>query len=300
MAANTASSAPAARKSARSRSLGRKATQLRRTSVAISAVAIARLPSNRTSSTFRNGWVPPPWAWATAAQKCPASTSSTPARSALSIRCLTSGPGAAGALECVFHLLDVRRQTPRRRRDARTPGRRGRRGEGVGQPRRVHSGETGCQVGAGHLVVGKQGRAQLVRIDGPPHGSGGHDLRSGSWGGPELGGRQGGRGRTESQAHPERDRPDYRSAGHEPPAPGSAGSLRVTRARPGAVVRVLVHEQWDDPARTRRAPRGGDSRRARRLGAGAPHRGNGRPVGAPGNARAFRTVPKTIGLEQLV
>src|SRR5213594_3396571 len=204
MAANTASSAPAARKSARSRSLGRKATQLRRTSTAISGVDIARLPSNRTSSTFRNGSVPPRWAWAAPAQRCPASASKTAARSALSIRWLTSGPGAAGALEVVFHLLDVRRQIPRRRRDARISGRRRRRSESVGQPRRVHSGEAGGQVGAGHLVVGKQGRAQLVRSDGPPRSGGGHDRRSGG-GGPSLVGRLSGRGRTEPQAHAERD-----------------------------------------------------------------------------------------------
>src|SRR5439155_8057897 len=95
---------------------------------------------------------------------------------------LTSGPGAARALEIVFHLLHVRRQALRRRRDARISRRGGWGRERVGQPRRVHGGEPRCQVGARHLVVGEQRLAQLVRVDGAPDGGGRDDVRGGGGG----------------------------------------------------------------------------------------------------------------------
>src|SRR2546421_3724472 len=226
MAASTASSAPAARKSARSRSLGRNATQLRPTSAATCAVDIARLPSSRTSSPLRSGSVPPRWARAAVAQRCPVNTSTRAARSAGVIRRFTSRPGAGRALEIVFHLLHVRGQAPRRRRDAGISGRRGWGREGVGQPRRVHGGETRCQVGARHLVVGEQGPAQLVRVDGAPDCGGRDDVwrgGGGGGGGPRVhqrARRTGGAG-PPAPPPPRRPRPPPPSP-HPPPPPPPA------------------------------------------------------------------------------
>src|SRR5206468_6273927 len=133
---------------------------------------------------------------------------------------------------------------------------------------------------------GEQRGAQLVRVDGAADGGGRDDVRrgGGGWGGgARVHGRAGRRVGTEPQAYAQRNRPDDRSRGHDPPAP-RPGASSPRRAPPRVVVLVLLHEERRRPARTRRALRWSNSRGAWLLRSRAPHRGIGGPVSAPGDA----------------